>query len=270
MNTSINDSTPRTRQCILPGCDNTFERTPGSDRKYCSTVCSSRSRSKGDIKKSRALTKKCKRCDELISSSFTYCSECWLTKKTWSRQDKVDKWVSGDTSVASLSSGELSSWARDYLLEVSGQKCSECGWDTPNPSLGRPILTVDHSDGDWSNNEYSNLKILCYNCHTLTPTFGALNVKGKGNRRRSYNRYSEESKINNCIDCGTKISVGALRCYPHSASNRKIEWPEIDELLAMLERSNFSAVARELEVSDNSIRKHLKRLGYDPKTLKKV
>lgn len=49
-------------------------------------------------------------------------------------------------------------------------ECSECGlgsvWN------GKPItLQLDHIDGDNLNNLVSNLRILCPNCHTQTPTY---------------------------------------------------------------------------------------------------
>lgn len=50
-------------------------------------------------------------------------------------------------------------------------KCSECGiteW------LGKPLkLHIDHKDGDRTNNELSNLRILCPNCHQQTDTWGS-------------------------------------------------------------------------------------------------
>jgi hypothetical protein len=56
-------------------------------------------------------------------------------------------------------------------------KCEECGlteWrDKPAP------LQVEHVDGDHFNNEITNLKILCANCHMQTETWGF-----KGARRR--------------------------------------------------------------------------------------
>lgn len=35
----------------------------------------------------------------------------------------------------------------------------------------RLILQLDHIDGDNTNNEISNLQIICPNCHSQTPTF---------------------------------------------------------------------------------------------------
>lgn len=106
---------------------------------------------------------------------------------------RVENWLSGKSPNASGKTGFLLKWARDFLLKEVGNKCSRCGWCEPNPILGYPILTVDHIDGNWSNNRRENLQVLCYNCHTLTSTFNALNVGNTGNdlkRPGSGDRYS--------------------------------------------------------------------------------
>jgi 5-methylcytosine-specific restriction endonuclease McrA len=50
-------------------------------------------------------------------------------------------------------------------------KCSCCGlmeW------LGNPIsIELDHIDGNRNNHSLSNLRMLCPNCHSQTPTFGS-------------------------------------------------------------------------------------------------
>lgn len=38
--------------------------------------------------------------------------------------------------------------------------------------MGEKIpLEIEHVDGDRTNNELANLKLLCCNCHALTPTW---------------------------------------------------------------------------------------------------
>lgn len=37
------------------------------------------------------------------------------------------------------------------------------------------LLTLDHINGDKRDNRLENLRILCYNCHALTNTFGSKN-----------------------------------------------------------------------------------------------
>lgn len=55
------------------------------------------------------------------------------------------------------------------LLIKRGHKCEGCmntHW------LGKPItIELEHTDGDNRNNAESNLKLLCPNCHSQTPTW---------------------------------------------------------------------------------------------------
>lgn len=50
-------------------------------------------------------------------------------------------------------------------------RCAECGCE-PRWNEKPLTLPVDHIDGDHSNNEFSNLRFLCPNCHSQTPTHG--------------------------------------------------------------------------------------------------
>lgn len=76
---------------------------------------------------------------------------------------------------------------RGYLIRTFGYQCSECKrteWnDHPIP------LDMDHRDGDHTNNFPANLRLLCLNCHGVTPTFKNKN-KGNGRSARRQ-RYAE-------------------------------------------------------------------------------
>jgi len=76
-----------------------------------------------------------------------------------------------------------SSFLRRYLIETLGERCSRCGWEGRNPVTGRVTIEVEHIDGDWRNNRPANLTLLCPNCHSLTPTYRALN-RGHGREAR--------------------------------------------------------------------------------------
>ena len=71
---------------------------------------------------------------------------------------------------------------RERLLKESNYKCSQCGYDKTRPD-GKTILEIDHVDGDPSNNNKSNLRVLCPNCHALTPTYR--NWGNRGNKKTS-------------------------------------------------------------------------------------
>ena len=57
-------------------------------------------------------------------------------------------------------------------------KCQNCGCDG-HWQNGMIALEIDHIDGDNTNNEMSNLRYLCPNCHALTDTYRGRNIKSK-------------------------------------------------------------------------------------------
>lgn len=57
---------------------------------------------------------------------------------------------------------------RRKVLEEQNGLCLHCSLDE---WLGQKlVLELDHIDGNHSNNVRSNLRFLCPNCHSLTPT----------------------------------------------------------------------------------------------------
>ena len=73
---------------------------------------------------------------------------------------------------------------RKRLLHERNYTCEECGCG--NEYNGKPLsLELEHIDGVRHNNKIENLKILCPNCHSQTPTFRGRNVRLRNLAKRN-------------------------------------------------------------------------------------
>jgi hypothetical protein len=107
-------------------------------------------------------------------SSCQFCSNvCAANHKyiLW-----LEKWLIDEEEGSSKSKTDgCNKRVRRYFRE-NGHSCEECAllpmWN--NKPL---MLEIDHIDGDRKNNKRSNLKLVCPNCHSQTPTFRAKNIK---------------------------------------------------------------------------------------------
>lgn len=114
------------------------------------------------------------------SSKGMYCSQaCQLRKQ---HDDYITRWLAGEElGHGTGKTADMSHHIYRWLHNTRGTACECCGWDTKHPVDGRTLTEVDHVDGDAYNCRPENLKILCPNCHAMTPTFRARN---KGSRRK--------------------------------------------------------------------------------------
>ena len=134
--------------------------------------------------------------------------------------------------------------------------CSICGND--GEWLGNKIsLQLDHIDGDCSNNTKENLRWLCPNCHSQTPTYGSRNAKSK----RKY-RVNENGVCPVCKNTFIKHSRNQVCCSVKCAGKRrKAPVPVSKEELynALMSFKNFEAVGRKYGKTGKGIRVWCKR-----------
>jgi hypothetical protein len=135
---------------------------------------------------------------------------------------------------------------KDGILE---NKCSKCGLQ-PLWCEETLVLQLDHINGNSRDNRLDNLRILCPNCHTQTENYGSKNRKIG----------VKITQLRYCL-CGAIISKRAKACKICAGINShptKIIWPSKEELMKMLENSNYVQVGKKLGVSDVAVRKRLK------------
>lgn len=150
------------------------------NKKFCSSSCSAKF-----FNEKRKKNILCLNCNNSLgsnrSSKQKYCNH--KCQQEHRRKEKYQKIFNGNTD------NITSSFVKKYLVDLHGSKCMNCDWDKINPTTGKCPIELEHIDGNSSNNKLDNLKLLCPSCHSLTPTYKALN-KGKGRHSRT-KRYHE-------------------------------------------------------------------------------
>lgn len=109
-------------------------------------------------------------------SHFTHKS--WNKGKTHEDDNRIHTSELTDNDIFIKNSNRSRKVVRNYILKNHSieYKCAICGnvgyW------IGKKIsLELDHIDGDPTNNEKSNLRFLCPNCHATTETYRGKNKR---------------------------------------------------------------------------------------------
>lgn len=99
--------------------------------------------------------------------------------------EKVNLWLKGSHS-GMRGKTATSKWIKWYLIKKNGERCVECGWCQVNNYTGDIPIELEHIDGDFTNNNIENLKLLCPNCHSLTSTYKGANKNSRRPRSKYY------------------------------------------------------------------------------------
>lgn len=129
---------------------------------------------------------KCINCDTAFFKASAargkYCSiKC---QNQYQYLSYIERWLSGEEKGWTGKGAGLASPIRRWLHETRGTGCESCGWDERHPVDNKVLTQVDHINGDCHDCRPENLRVLCPNCHSMTPTYGSRNRDSK--RIRNY------------------------------------------------------------------------------------
>lgn len=149
-----------------------------ANTRFCSRNCSAHVTNHESPRRQSEQGKKygyCAQCGESLRSfNIDYCGRACY-EAAW-----VAEWVAGTLSEDLLPSNQL---ARRVLRKMYHNACQECEWSVVSKWNGQVTLTLEHQDGNPSNNLFENLKLLCANCHTLTENFCGRNTTASRAKR---------------------------------------------------------------------------------------
>ena len=189
----------------------------------------------------------------------------WLTNHLNSRKSMDMSDILKD-GVSYQSSKLLKRLCSDGYKEYRCEICGLTEW------MGSKIvLHLHHKDGKHTNNELSNLQILCPNCHSQTDNFAGKSsnkntvsiqkpVKKQAKRglsedgKRLYDGYG--GYLIQCPECKVNfMKKEAQRCRQCFDKARKIPSISKDELFEILKDNNYSSAAKILNVDRKTVSK---------------
>ena len=87
-------------------------------------------------------------------------------------------------------------------------------------------------------------------------------IQKKKTRDKAKNEIKKRKELNYCVDCRKIIDNRATRCVEcEHKRQRHAEWPEKEELKNLIRHNSFSAIGKQFNVSDNTVRKWCKYYG---------
>jgi len=164
-------------------CQITFSRKDKarSVNAFCSRSCSASYNNRKKPKRARLRQDSC--CFSCGKGTLNrrFCNlECFHRLRA---DTKIASWLLGqETRISSYQRDVIRSW----LLKDQLEKCALCA--QPGNWNGKPLFFVlDHINGDYTDNNRTNLRLICHNCDSQLSTYKGRNRGfGRHVRRQRY------------------------------------------------------------------------------------
>lgn len=116
-------------------------------------------------------------------------------------------------------------------------------------------LHLDHINGDHHNNDLTNLRLLCPNCHSQTDTYTGRNSKLKIPKRRpcsecKTNRITEKNNNGICVPC-RKNNINSSKDNINTVINNNTN--EEDEYYETEDNDSFDTIFKEINDNANNL-----------------
>jgi hypothetical protein len=154
------------------------------------------------------------------------------------------------------------------LREAFGGSCCICGYDKCDKALSFHHLDPSEKEFGISARikkwevlvkEAKKCIMVCQNCHSEIHA-GFTEVPEDVRRfNEDFTEY-KQPMTKNCIECGIEITHKARRCFKcDNIRKRKVPRPSYEQLMKDTSEMSMCAVGRKYEVTDNAIRKWIKK-----------
>jgi hypothetical protein len=144
---------------------------------FCNHSCSAK-------KNNRNIDKPCLNCNT-ITKNPVYCTKKCANEYRW---NVIYQKITTEGKLLNIPSGYgyNAVVSKRYLVETRGHCCEICKGDT---WMGKPMpLVLDHINGNPTNHNLDNVRLVCGNCNMQLPTFCGKNIGNGRTKHRETNK----------------------------------------------------------------------------------
>jgi hypothetical protein len=208
----------------------------------------------------------CKNCDNKKHKNSEYCLTCHTDIKLHKSQDKIikkckdcDKEIqkASDRCIECYKKAKKEGiFEKEHKNKTNMKKCADCDKFISKKSLRCRLCHYALMKSTTERNTKEHTKGYCIDCNNSIDIKAVRCVPCSDKIIENAN-----NKIKNkCIDCEANIDIKATRCTTcYQLNSRKVERPSYEQLIKDKETLNMVQIGKKYNVSDNTIRKWIRR-----------